>query len=458
MNAYTQTKTPRFRTISLYVGTERPLLLTAWSRMLPMVVIQAYLALSVLGFAFGPWDFPAFNPALLYSFVGVAHLCLLLGYISAAFKAPARYGWRLQPSRLASVAVAITFLLIFPTSYLRTGYLLPDVLTGITNPGQAYNRAYAFRLEASPVAEYVRIGAGPLIGLCLPLLVAYWKRLGNTLRIFGVATIILNLGLYVAMGTNKALADAFLVIPALLLIRHFAGDFQIKWIRKSFAGVAVLIFAFLLFQFFSLGMGSRAGSTVAHGYIPSVGARANYSHPTLRLGDEGVRTGILGVALYTSGGYYGLAMALEEPFVPMFGVGNSRFLTRQAARLLNDDSILYRSYPDRVQQRTGWNANGLWATIYPWIASDVTFAGALVIVFVIGRLFAQSWLDSLTLRNPFAITMFAQLIIVLFYFNANNQCLQDGEGVSTFLVLLFLWRYSRASGNRGVVRPMRGAV
>ncbi len=130
-----------------------------------------------------------------------------------------------------------------------------------------------------------------------------------------------------------------------------------------------------------------------------------------------------------------------------------RFLTRQAARILDDDSLLYLSFPDRVQQQTGWNAYRLWATIYPWIASDVSFVGVLVVVFLIGRLFAQSWLDSLMLRNPFAVAIFAQFIIMLFYFNANNQCLQDGEGISTFWVLLVLWRSSRPSAAARRRRP-----
>jgi len=399
--------------------------------------------LSVLIFAFGPWDYPAFKPFDLYGFLACAHACLLLGYLSAAFKAPTNCRWSVQPKKLALVAIAVTFLLTFPTSYFRTGQLVPDVLTGIANPGQAYNTSYSFRLESSPVAEYLRVGAGPLIGLCLPLLVVFWRRLGRTLRLLGVTTVGLNLSLFIAMGTNKALADALLIIPTLLLLRYLAGDLQVKWLKKALVTGVVLVAAYLLYQFFSIGMATRSGSMAAYGYIPSARVRANYNHPALSVGDERVRAGVLGTALYLSAGYYGLAMALEQPFVPMYGVGNSRFLTRQTARILDDDSLLYLSFPDRVQQQTGWNAYGLWATIYPWIASDVSFVGVLVVVFLIGRLFAQSWLDSLMLRNPFAVAIFAQFIIMLFYFNANNQCLQDGEGVSTFWVLLILWRCSR---------------
>jgi hypothetical protein len=91
----------------------------------------------------------------------------------------------------------------------------------------------------------------------------------------------------------------------------------------------------------------------------------------------------------------------------------------------------------------GWDAFGEWSTIYPWIASDVSFPGTIVVVFLIGRLFALCWLDTLEGENPFAVGMFAQFIIMLSYFNANNQCLSGGEGLSGFVVLLILWLSTR---------------
>ncbi len=100
-----------------------------------MLVVQVYLALSVLIFAFGPWDYPAFNSFDLYGFRACAHSCLLLGYLSAAFGTPANCRWSVQPKKLALAAIAVTFLLAFPTSYFRTGEVTSDVLTGIANPG-----------------------------------------------------------------------------------------------------------------------------------------------------------------------------------------------------------------------------------------------------------------------------------------------------------------------------------
>ena len=133
-----------------------------------------------------------------------------------------------------------------------------------------------------------------------------------------------------------------------------------------------------------------------------------------------LRTGVVGLSFYVTHGYYGLYLSLDKPFVPMFGVGHSLFLTQQAVRLTGNEQIAMMSYPKRIEE-DGWDALGLWSTIYPWIASDVSFPGTVAVVFLIGRLFALAWYDALSGRNPFAYGMLAQFAIMLFYFPANNQ-------------------------------------
>jgi hypothetical protein len=85
----------------------------------------------------------------------------------------------------------------------------------------------------------------------------------------------------------------------------------------------------------------------------------------------------------------------------------------------------------------------MWSTVYPWWASDVSFPGTLLVVFVIGRLFALSWLDTLQGSNPFAVAMLAQFSIMIAYFPANNQCLQEAEHLTAFLGILILWLATR---------------
>ena len=156
-----------------------------------------------------------------------------------------------------------------------------------------------------------------------------------------------------------------------------------------------------------------------------------------------MRIGAVGLTSYLTQGYYALYLSLDEPFVPMFGVGNSMFLYRNAAKLTGIDEIQDMPYPARIERRYGWDAYSDWSSIYPWIASDVSFPGTILVVFLIGRVFALSWLDTLKGANPFAVAIFAEFIIMLFYFPANNQVLQSGETLTSFVVILLLWLRTR---------------
>src|SRR6266850_4716245 len=127
----------------------------------------------------------------------------------------------------------------------------------------------------------------------------------------------------------------------------------------------------------------------------------------------------------------------------MFGVGNSMFLYFNAVKVTGDSRIENLPYPVRVERSRGWGAYENWISIYPWLASDVSFPGTILVVFLIGRLFAQSWLDTLRGDNPLAVVMFSIFVIMLFYFPANNQMLQSGEGLMAFWGTLILWRRSR---------------
>ena len=248
--------------------------------------------------------------------------------------------------------------------------------------------------------------------------------------------------MFIAMGTNKAIADTVLLLPWMIFAGYKAGMLQLSP-RRIMALALSGAFAFALFLvFFGAGMLDRAGSPVISGFFPAAESRADTDNFLIRELGVAPTAIVMGLDLYLTPGYYALSLALREPFVPMFGVGNSTFLYRQAARLTGDSDILKAPYPVRIE-KYGWDSDGLWSSIYPWIASDVSFPGTILIVYIIGRLFALSWLDTLAGANPFAVVMFSQFLIMLFYFPANNQLLQSGEGFTAFWVTLILWWRTR---------------
>jgi hypothetical protein len=413
-------------------------------RLLPGLFFVVYLTLTVLLFAFGPWPWPVQDGTLLYGFLAAAHLALLIGYLSAASGEPRGYSALLTPRRLLPISLLANLLLLGPTVAARTGSFLPDVAAGIANPGAAYNLSVTWR-EGGPllIVEYVRILLAPLLAVGVPLTIYYWRALRPWSRLLGLLTILGAVATYVAMGTNKAIADLILVLPWLVLASHVAGFRRLRRRHVVAAGAGLLIAFLLFFAFFTAGQLTRRGSGAQHGYFSAAQIFADQRHPLVGWLPDEPRAGALALIMYVTHGYYAVYLSLQEPFIPMFGVGNSFFLQRNAARVLDAPQIQTLPYPMRIEYQ-GWDAMGLWSTIYPWLASDLSFPGVLLLVFLIGRLYAQSWLDALGGSNPFAVVTFGMLTLMLSYFPANNQIGQDGEALVAFLVILTCWRLTRS--------------
>jgi len=417
--------------------------ITKWDRILPIIFFVTYLTFTVVFFAFGPFEYPVENPASLYLFLALAHLALFVGYWRVVFRQPQAYSGHLKINRLITWAALATVLLLFPTSQARTGSLMPDVAYGIANPGEAYAQTYSLMNESAglPLVEYIRILLGPLLTMWLPLTIFYWEYLTKKTRFLGISAILGTVALFLAMGTNKAVADTVLLLPWMIFAGYKAGVLHLKP-RRVIVVSACTGAAFVLFLvFFGAGMLAREGSPVAAKFFPATQSTADPDNFLVRNLGEISTAVVMGMDIYLTSGYYAVSLSLREPYVPMFGVGNSTFLSRQVARAVGDSGIPNRSYPVRIE-KYGWDSVGLWSTIYPWIASDVSFPGTILIVYLIGRLLALSWLDTFG-GNPFAVVLFAQLVIMLFYFPANNQLLQSGEGFTAFWVTLFLWWRSR---------------
>lgn len=429
---------------NLPIVRQPPRKLLLWVRLLPILFFFTYLNLTVFLFAYGPWPWPVGDGTKLYTFLVFAHSALLLGYLSAAFGRPGGYYGRWRPESLVKLSLLVTLVLLIPTSMARTGHLFPNIVGGLTNPGLVYSESIRLRSERTilTLVEYVRIIFGPLLFLLFPLTIYYWRVLNRTIKGLAILGILGFLGIYIASGTNKALADFIGVTPWLILAGHRAGFLRLNRMHKVriVAGGTILLFLFL--TFFTAGQVTRSGSVSLYRYFPQANIFADSNNFLIRDLAPSVQTGVIALTSYLTQGYYALYLSLEKPFIPMFGIGNSMFLYLNATELTGIAEIAQSPYPVRIEA-DGWDAYGLWATIYPWLASDVSFPGTILVVFLIGRCLAQSWLDALQGVNPFAIAVLSLFLIMLYYFPANNQLLQNGETLTGFYIILALWIFTR---------------
>ena len=178
----------------------------------------------------------------------------------------------------------------------------------------------------------------------------------------------------------------------------------------------------------------------------------------------GVELDLYYLARYASVGYYGLAGCLDLPFEWTGGFGHSLFLTRYA-ELLTPRLAWVRNatYPVRLEAATGTSSFAAWHTAYAWLASDLTFPGALLFVGLVAFLTALAWSDALAGRGPFAIGFAAQGMLFLYYLPANNLRMGNPEAAFALYGLLAFWLLTRGAtrstgpGERGARRsPTRG--
>lgn len=414
-------------------------------RLLPLIVTQVFLWLTVALFTYGPWQWPLRHPNELYAFLIASHLALALGYLTSAHEKPRESRSRVDTKKLLNWSLWASLAVLPITSFARTGKLMPDFIGGLVNPGQAYADAHQFTNgEASNPGSYLRILLSPVLMALFPLAIYFWRKLSRTTKILSVMLMVSTVLLSVATGQRRDIADLMIILPFIAMASHWRGItcYSKRTITAFVVGGVVFLAGFT--TYFVYSHVSRVGKdTAAYGVNPATHQYPDLDNGLLRMLPISAQPGFIGLANYLTTGYEGLALSLDRPFKPMYGAGHSMFLSRNAARLLNDPAFETRSYPVQISDKDGFRYPVLWATAYPYFASDLTFPGTVLMLFVIGRLFAKSWIDTLGGKNPFAIVMFSLLAIFIFYLPATNRMLQDGEGVVAFYVWLVLWSYYR---------------
>jgi hypothetical protein len=479
------------------MGTDRHILLG------PLIFFQVYLSGTLLLFAFGPWNWYVPNPVALYGFLIGSQCAILTGYLLALVgtgtMAPAGFAPRfgLKWFRLTLIVSA---LLALPTAYARTGTYIPDILSGIMNPGEVYIDNVSRIAEGGlfVIVEYVRIVLSvftvPLYGLT----VLYWRSLNVHERFMSCGIIAFNLAIYISAGQNKGLADLIATLAFLMIAGQVAHKVGIGRTIIT-ASVALVVGLIAFFTYFGMTQLLRRGGAVAgepgsFGWstslpgaydaaqeaetttapenleelsaagvavaetpsvqpdaigatdgIPSAtppadpGAITAYpDHLVAQFAPDFVRNVYESFARYLGQGYQALALSFDLEHPLTWGFGNSMFLARNADRVLGTDFFVSQSLPGVLEAETGWSMFHLWHSIYPWIASDVGFLGTIAVMGILGYLLARAWINTIATLDPLWGSLLYLLLILFFYIPGNNQLMQSGETASAFIILLGL--------------------
>lgn len=347
------------------------------------------------------------------------------------------------------------------------GNLGPIVAAGFdaSNPLCTLADAYVARQEsfggdASPSALQSLLNVGGVLAFTtVPLVVLAAGSVRVWVHRVAIASLAVYAVTWLLVGSVKGLADLGVLLLASLavrLARHRSGaDAGTVDVRRTVAIAALTAVAATVLAGALLGLRVASpaacfgmqptptptptpttpgpGPTTSPGPGPSVSPTPapppDHSQPV-----NAPTNGVTAVLWYVSHGYSGLDASLSVPFVWTRGTGASPGLARIIGIVGVSDAG--ESYPVRAEKATGWPALERWQTMYPWLASDTTFVGAVLLVGLLGFGVALSWRRALVDPSGLlAATWFGALVVITVYVPLNNQPIAATSSVLGMLTL-----------------------
>jgi hypothetical protein len=337
-----------------------------------------------------------------------------------------------------------------------------SIIEAILHPGAAYQAKFdIYSLQIALGQTNPAIQAMTLLSILyaplIPFMVVYWSRLNLAIRLIALAGVGLYASYFLYIGTLKGLGDLVIFVgTALLVLSQGRWGRTLGSVRPKriflMAGIVLIVF----FGYFSYNQADRLITFRAVEKFEPNSAVSFFTN-------EAFARGVAVVGFYPTHGYLGLSKNLELPFVWTHGLGASRALDSYATQYFGTEGVVAETYPARTETLTGWPAGQYWATIYPWLASDLTFPGAVLFMGVVGWWLARFWFEAAFQRRRLSLLMLCQLTLLIAYVPANNQIGLSRTSMIAFACLSILYaagQFKRAVDARRPrgLRQIRGTL
>ena len=335
---------------------------------------------------------------------------------------------------------ASVFTLIFSVIDIIYSYRM---IGGAANIGEIYNQVQDGKTENLTVLAYLRMFFGYFMFGLFPAFLLWRDHVPRRLYFFCVVAIGANLISGILMGVNKKLFD-YLIIAVVIGLIRVRSAWELGRLAKF--GVTAVISLVLAGSFFLQGQLTRSGSFAISGVSTKLGAYSDYNSA-----DGDLFVFYSAISGYLSQGYRAIELSFDVPFDFTWGVGNSSFFSRQVDKIFGTN-IEDFTYPAKIEIY-GWDRYNQWSSFYAWWASDLTFYGVTLLMFLVGFLF-RCVENTLIIQKDIASTVvYSYLVILCSYLSANNQIFQSGETALGFLFLgipiLTLRKFVRFRGGKG---------
>lgn len=441
----------------------------------PMMYVQLYLVGVIMLYLLGPLEWKTQNPFLFYTFISIAQILLLVGFIFTMKKL--QYRAKMSETNTGKEAVIVShdmilkFLRIFITVNLvvtimylmrNTGLasfsiklIMNNLSKGIADSATQYLGKFEEQILFGGrwLAPMITL-TSPILWPVLPLSFIYFKKLEIYNKIITVLTVFFEAARWISTGTNKGVIDLILIIIFIFFLKLWQKSYQQGKNQKNIGKrniITILIVAILIvvgFAYFSNNIGSRLNKNYDTVSLITGDTEVNLNSPIIKMMPDSLEPLIVYATQYLTQGYYGLSLSLDEPFIPMFGVGNSIFLIENLQELSNKDLYQY-TYSERISDE-GWDPFMNWHSAYMWLANDLSYYGVLVLMFFFGKYFAHVTFKSIAYNDPIASVLFCLILLLFFYLPCNNQIFSSPLTFMAFWGLNALWLFKNCTRSRSL--------
>lgn len=424
---------------------------------LPITIINTYIFLTLLLYLIGPVRFIGKNTFFMILYVLFALFFINIGFFRAVkncYDKYSLYGLRYQdiPNRASlplpfwfQITGLIITLVMFGVGLVTTGFsgLNGGTLTNAMAKAYTFTQGGGEYQEGIDVPMWIFMHCALFVYLSIVDGIIYWKQLILPRKVIWLITLISLVGYFVLFrGQQKTLGDVFVLIVSALLVKSVLPGLYGKKKRSNkvvfFLIILVIVFAFILATI----LGSRVEYLNRYGYnafkLNTEFYNVNLDSGLLQIFPKSTRLGFADLDFYLCNGLCGLSYCLACPPTWSFGIGSvsdlSDILERRTGVQIFENTYMYRAY-----EMYGYPHSEYWHTIFPSIASDWTFWGALIIVGIYAYIYGKCWEEIIHGKNKESIFFFSALNIIWIYLPANNQIFSTRTTALIFVICFIMW-------------------
>lgn len=432
----------------------------------PLIIIEVYLCFSLILLAIGPINYHLHSLPFFLFLISFYHFAFIIGYIIGArsysscrndilYTSPKNFRNRYS---IVLFIVFYTWIIVNRNNTHASSYIPIDLfrrlMQGITNPSELYyfnksdaamNQFHGNRLVTATVFLTY------FLYYCLPAIaVLSWKKISQMQKLFSVILVLLALLTGLSVGTNGIIFHVIFSLFGGLAIKFYNNDDHkrnnrrgksIKKKRRNIK-IVIIMFSILGILYFVYNIDNRLGNDTLGYFIhgSDITLRPIYEtlvdipiiYPFVK--------GLVSIESYLCQGYYGMSLALEQPFTTTYGLGHSFFIAISMDSTFGTD-IISRTYQEKITNI--WSRSSSWHSFYSQMANDVSFIGVIIIMFALGMIISRVWKDVIEHNNQVAKLFFVQLLPLFIFIPMNNQLGNFYGTFFSFWILYILWAISR---------------